>query len=100
MDSARWRLPRPVPTGVSKTTENNTCYINPMIDESMRELYRLTRPEVYASGKKLTYSHSELKECPMHKHPGVYVRVYHNFVEEYYGYRDICLCLSCLIRRR
>ena len=100
MDLARWRLPRPVPTGVSKTTENNTCDINPMIDESMRELYRLTRPEVYVSGKKLTYSHSELKECPMHKHPGVYVRVYHNFVEEYYGYRDIYLCLSCLIRRR
>lgn len=100
MDPARQKLPMSLLNGVSKTTENNKCYINPLIAESMRELYRLTRPEVYASDKLLNYSHSELRECPIHKHPGVYVRVYHNFVEEYYGYRDICLCLSCLIRFR
>lgn len=80
----------------SKTTENNICFINPLIDKSLQELFRITRPNFCVNDKLLTYSHSDIKECPLHKYPSIFVRVYHNSNGTFYGYRDICLCLNCL----
>lgn len=89
-----------VPNGLSKTTEKHAYFINPLISRELKELFRLTRPKIYAGTRCLDYSHSEVRECPMHKHPDVYIKVYHTFMGKCHGYREICLCLSCLISRQ
>ena len=91
-------LDRPLKPGMSKTTENNYAYLNPLLSNAMHELYRLTRPVVTLHSEQIKFAKCELRECKKHGHPNVHVRVHHNNLnDEPHGTRYVCLCLNCLI---
>ncbi len=51
---------------------------------------------VLSNGKRIHYLKSEIRECPEHKKPNVYVKIHHSEEDgTYHGYKLIRLCGSC-----
>jgi hypothetical protein len=90
MDSAKLQLSK---------TDNDIYEMHPLIKNAMQELFEVTRPNFYVNNRLLTFSHLEMTPCPLHKYPNLYIRVYHNLNNQFHGYRNVCLCLDCLINK-
>jgi hypothetical protein len=84
---------------ISKDTDSS-CYINPLIQREMRELYAAMKTKIHVTKTDtLIFSHVEIIECE-HGAANRIVRVHHiDDNDKYRGYYTYNLCLTCLFKK-